>query len=716
MPRRKKKTDSSEKLAADAKLSEEDSKLSDEGGAGEEPIPEDQLLCKLTQELRKVSPEEEVLQAFVDQLHREYRVELSDMARDLSFRISSFDESAGKNKSLTRKAALVVYKTGIPPEKRSADDIIRVVMIAKKSTRPENKKQGVKALDDLLFHLAKDRTDIYGAWTNGERLAFRMLQENPQNGYVEAVDLTDFPAPGETLEDLEDATRRPLRIATQESLLRSFKSAHDYLYGNQSMRGDRAFWQLLNLIFCKILDEQQSSRLFFVGATEANTPEGQTKVVERINRLFNQVKNEAYKDVFEGNERIELNDRALVFVATELSRYSLLGTDTDAKGLAYEAITSNTLKRERGQFFTPRNIIRMMVEMMDPGPEDRVLDPACGSGGFLVVVLNHVRRKFLAEIGADPDLPVPSERKRVENMVKNYARKYLWGVDVDLDLRKAARMNMVMNDDGHGNIFCFNSLEFGVPKLEVPDMEQFAKDVPGLNKLWKRRNDTSREFGVFDFIFTNPPFGAKIPITDPTVLSTFDLGHKAAVSPDSWVRASPQRKVSPEILFIESCCKYLKPGTGKMAIVLPDGILGNPGKDMEAVRAWMLREMELLASIDLPAEGFLPQVSVQASCVFLRRRHPDEFMGTGEDGLSQGPVFMAIAEKVGHGRRGEPVVMRGPDGRELLFEGEDRVRWEDEDGIHEESQTRKVTRIADDLPWIAEQYRKHVLGLPFEEE
>jgi type I restriction enzyme M protein len=92
--------------------------------------------------------------------------------------------------------------------------------------------------------------------------------------------------------------------------------------------------------------------------------------------------------------------------------------------------------------------------------------------------------------------------------------------------------------------------------------------------------------------------------------------------------------VPPEILFIELCCKFLKPGTGKMAIVLPDGILGNPGKDMEAVRVWMLREMELLASIDLPAEAFLPQVSVQASCVFLRRRHPDEFMGTGPAGLT----------------------------------------------------------------------------------
>ena len=272
---------------------------------------------------------------------------------------------------------------------------------------------------------------------------------------------------------------------------------------------------------------------------------------------------------------------------------------------------------------------------------------------------------------------------------------------------------MVVNEDGHGNIFCFNSLEFGVPEHEVPEMEQFAAGVPGLAEFWKRRNINSREFGVFDFIFTNPPFGSKILITDQEVLQTLDLGHRAT---ELGLRGSLHRKVPPEILFVEFCCKLLKPATGKMAIVLPDGILGNPGKEMEAVRRCMLREMELLASIDLPAEAFLPQVSVQASCVFLRRRYDDEFKQTGAEGLRQRPVFMAIAEKVGHGRRGEPVLMRGVDGREIIFEQEDRVRWEDADGIHEERQMRKMTRIADDLPWIAEQYRKNLQGLPFDEE
>ncbi len=277
-----------------------------------------------------------------------------------------------------------------------------------------------------------DQTEIYGLWTNGSELAFRMRRFNRRTGAAELTELTDFPAPDETLEDLESADRRPLRVASGDSLLRAFKRCHDYLYGNQNMRGDKAFWQLLHLIFAKILDEQQSRRAFFVGATEGNTAEGQKRVAKRIKALFEEAKTKIYKDVFDGSERIELNDRSLTYIAAELGRYSLLSTDTDAKGTAYEAITSTTLKRERGQFFTPRNVIRMTVEMLNPQPGQKVLDPACGSGGFLVVALAHVRRGLLAKAGCpQPESPLPSELKKVEHDIKRYAKELLYGIDVD---------------------------------------------------------------------------------------------------------------------------------------------------------------------------------------------------------------------------------------------------------------------------------------------
>jgi type I restriction enzyme M protein len=342
----------------------------------------------------------------------------------------------------------------------------------------------------------------------------------------------------------------------------------------------------------------------------------------------------------------------------------------------------------------------MMVEMVAPKPDQMILDPACGSGGFLVVALNYLRRYFLKKTGGHPDAPVPSELKRAEPLTRAYAQKCLYGIDVDPELRKAARMNMVMNGDGHGKIVCFNSLEYRVKGRRSSEMTQFE--------------DLGGGHGVFDIVFTNPPFGSKIPVSDPAVLGTFDLGHYWNRAGDSWQRGAVQKKVPPEILFIENCFKFLKPGTGVMAIVMPNGILGNPGEQMEAVRWWMLYHMELLASVDLPAEAFLPQVSVQASCVFLRRRDDSELAMLGGRMPEQRPVFMAIAENCGHGRRGETRYVRGPDGEDVFRVREVIERWEQNGRVVEESGKKLMRDLADDLPWIAQQYCCYANGQDFE--
>ncbi len=670
------------------------------GEDGEELVQEGQLVCRLTNQHFTATEAEETLQAFIEQLHREYRIEFEDMERDFKIPCEYTDEGTNRTKTRNRTVSLAVFEAG---QKHVIDNVIRVAVIKPSAKADET---AIALLDDILANLSDERDEVFGVWTNGEEMSFRMRTWNRAGSPI-ATNLTDFPAPDETLQDLEIADRRPLRIATKESLLRAFRQCHDYLYGNRSMRGDKAFWQLLYLIFCKIHDERQSRRLFFVGATEANKAEGQKAVADRIAELFEEVKtgkDSPYKDVFEGEEKISLSNADIAYLAGILGRYDLLGTDTDAKGTAYEAITSTTLKRERGQFFTPRNVIRMMVEMLGPKKEHKVLDPACGSGGFLVVVMAHLRRQFLIESGLSPEQanqPTPREQKRVEAKMREYARRCLFGIDVDADLRKAARMNMVMNDDGHGNIFNFNSLEFGVPDLVVLEMGQFEK-----------KTETRKGFDSFDFVFTNPPFGSKIPVSDPRVLRTYDLGKGWTKSPTGWTCTErPEKKVPPEILFIERCYRFLKPGTGQMAIVLPNGILGNPGGRMEFVRWWMLQHMELLASVDLPAETFLPQVSVQASCVFLRRRHADELRLLQGGQPKQAPVFMAIPEQCGHGRRGETRYVRGPDGVEAMPMTRILERRPLPGGEVEEKEYRRPERVlADDFPWVAEQYRRHVAG------
>ncbi len=669
------------------------------GEESEEPIPQDTLVCALTGELRPDKPEERVLQSLVEQLHREYRVELLDMKRDVKVRC--VDEQ-GKRKTVT--AAIAVYAHGEPPE---LENIVRVALIAKANAKASDAAIG--QLDLVLSNLSDDREEVYGVWTNGRDMAFRMRTYDPANGVPVSTELTDFPGPDETLADLDDADRRPLRVAVGDSLLRVFNHCHDYL-STQGLRDEKAFWQLLYLIFAKILDEKESKRRFFVGATERNTPDGQTRIARRIHELFDLVKDE-FKDVFDGYERLEMNERALAYVAAQLARFDLLATDTDAKGMAFEAITSHTLKQKKGQFFTPRNVIRMMVEMVSPQAGKRILDPACGSGGFLIVALNHARRRILAELGCPaPDYPVQKEIKKATPKIKKYAGESLFGFDVDGDLRKAARMNMVMNGDGHGHIFNFNSLEYGVhgtneavgkTRYRTPEMEAVERALgvgPG------------GAHGQFDYVFTNPPFGAKIPVEDPEVLRHFELGHVWHKEGTRWIKHALQKKVAPEVLFIEACWKFLKPGTGIMALVVPNGILGNPGEQMEFARWWLLNNGELLASVDLPAETFLPQVSVQASCVFVRRRASNETRMVGASGAKQGPVFMAIAESCGHGRRGEPKYVREADGTERLFDVAIPDRWERAGRIKEQVRLRKDKRLADDLPLIAAEYRRLVDG------
>lgn len=663
-------------------------------GPDEEALPEGTLVCALTNEQRVSTPQEETLQSLIEQLHGEYGVELADMGRDIRVECITGEEG-GKQRKKARSVQLVVYEHSKP---HAVENIIRAVLVTKPGTKADQK--AIDLLEEVLGGIAPERDRVFGLWTNGSDLSFRMREYSKRTGNPAYTELTDFPAPDETLDDLESAERRPMRVAAGDSLLRTFKRCHDYLYGNQNRQD--AFWQLLYLIFAKILDEQSSSRDFFVGATERNTEAGEKRIAARIKALFERARNE-YSDVFEGDEKIELRDRALAFVAAELSRYSLLSTDTDAKGMAYEAITSTTMKRQRGQFFTPRNMIRMMVEMVDPQADRKTLDPACGSGGFLVVALTHVRKKLLRESGCPhPEQPVPKELKRVGPKVREYARKSLWGIDVDPDLRKAARMNMVMNNDGHGNIFEANTLELVAAQHAdaTPRAREFMTDE--MKSFVKR----SGGLACFDYVFTNPPFGAKIPVEDTDILRAFDLGHVWKRNGETWTKGEPQKRVPPEILFIEACFRFLKPGSGVMAVVLPNGILGNPGEQMEFVRSWMLRNMELLASVDLPAEAFLPQVSVQASCVFLRRRAEDELRLVGKGGLKQRPVFMAIAEHCGHGRRGEVSWVRNPDGTEFV-ENVDVVERRERDGAVQTATRRKqVKRLADDLPWITAEYHR----------
>ena len=207
--------------------------------------------------------------------------------------------------------------------------------------------------------------------------------------------------------------------------------------------------------------------------------------------------------------------------------------------------------------------------MLDPGEGQVILDPACGTGGFLISAMNYVIEKIKA---AELE-KWKGDHSRADNKVaariSKFAGSNIVGIDFNPELVKATKMNMVMNNDGAGGLYQANSLASPA--------------------TW---NDDLRNRSLMDsvdLIITNPPFGSKIPVDDPAILEKYDLGFTWSYDSegDTWTRGiAVQKSQPPEILFIERCVRFLKPGTGRLAMVLPDGILGSPG--LGYVREWIL--------------------------------------------------------------------------------------------------------------------------------
>ncbi len=349
---------------------------------------------------------------------------------------------------------------------------------------------------------------------------------------------------------------------------------------------------------------------------------GTLKVKARLERLFAAVRAE-YPTIFKPGEVIELTPIVLAYIVTQLQMYSLLESDVDVKGRAYEEVVGANLRGNRGEFFTPRNICRLAVTMLDPGEHQLIIDPACGTGGFLITAMNHVIGKIrgaeLRKWNQDQERAAP----KIDERVKKFARKNIVGVDLNPNLVKAAKMNMVMNNDGAGGLYQANSL--ASPATWNPDLA--ARDL----------------VGKVDVLFTNPPFGSKIPVDDPAILEQYELGHgwTYSAADDLWIQQKAiQKSQPPEILFIELCVSLVRPGTGRVAIVVPDGILGSPG--LGYVRQWILRNTRVLASVDLHPDTFQPSVSVQTSVLVLQRKTSEEIAVEDAAGrLREYAAFMA---------------------------------------------------------------------------
>ena len=631
----------------------------------------------------KETAKERVRQRMARALFHEYGISVEDMAPDFPVRLGG----------RLRRVDLVIFGAG---EGHAIENIQRIVIC-----RPEPKQskrgavkmrdyeQAAHDIDEVKPFFEEIETCKYALWTNG--LEFFFLRKKATRFQVEAEPIGDWPPADESIGDRNVVSRAHARRADPEMLRTAFRRCHNFIHGNEGMPKDAAFWQFLYLIFCKMYDERtlkRERRRFWAGPTEQFDDAGRTAVRKRIEPLFGEVK-QAYKTIFSGEETISLSDRALAFMVSELSKYEFSRIDVDAKGAAYQEIVGTNLRGDRGQYFTPRGAIRLVVDILDPREDERLLDPACGTGGFLVASLAHRMNRFREEEQVNADTESSEEFESLNQRLRTYASNKIFGFDFDPFLIRASQMNMVMAGDGKGHLYHLNSLEF--PAGHLAGVEQACKQT-ALESM--------------DVVMTNPPFGSAIPITEVSILRRFDLAHVWERTEDGAFRNTGHLKgsVAPEILFIERCLHWLKPG-GRMGIVLPDGILGNPAA--EYIRWWILRHAWILASVDLPVETFIVEanVNILTSLLFLKKKPLEVVHREAMAGAADYPVFMAVAEKVGFDRRGNTLYRRSPDGQEITRDVE-----------HVESITvgqRKVARTLrrkepiaeDDLPVIADRYR-----------
>lgn len=507
------------------------------------------------------------------------------------------------------------------------EDELFMVVECKKKTR----KDGVA---QLKLYLDMSAAEV-GVWFNGDEHEY-LRKVHHKDGKRTYEPLPNIPRHGQRIEDIGLYKRKDLKKPS--NLKAVFRDLRNHLAGMTTgiTRDEALAQEIINILFCKILDEQETAAENTVTFRAGIGDDAET-VRERILGLFEEVKKATFRDVFEDNQTIKLDAASLQYVVGELQNYCVMDADRDAIGDAFEVFIGPALRGSEGQFFTPRNVVNMVVGMLNPQPGDRIMDPACGSGGFLIGALEHVWGLL-----------------RIEARQKGWNERQLWkrehevasdcfrGVDKDSFLAKVSKAYMALIGDGRGGIYCANSL-------------QRPEDWPNLMRGPCR-------LGSFDFVLTNPPFGQDIVVKGAVTLSQFALGYK-------WKRNRESKQMeqtgelheqhAPQLLFLERCLQLLKPG-GKLGIVLPESLLGNPS--YEHLSMFLKQRCTVEAVITMPEALFKTSGKGGTHtkvCVLIIRNEPS---------TTAHPIFMAEAKWCGHDSRGNPTLRRDASGEWVLLD------------------------------------------------
>lgn len=569
--------------------------------------------CVLTGNKRLAKPEEIIRQLTICKLINDLNYPKERISIEVPIKVGRGYDS--------KRADIVVYKEDAKEKQGRKDGRTPYIIIEVKKPLLQD------GLEQLRSYMNVTGAP-YGAWINGQDAVYLLRKKS--NIFEE---LPRLPALNETVDDV----KKPITKNQLKPIHNLKAEVQDLINTVFANAGVSAFEEIFKLIFAKLYDE------FSKGDGEAMefhiTTAPPKEQYERLKGLFKRAC-EKWPGIFPPNEKVKLSPNALITVASTLQTKKFLDADLDVIDAAFEHMINPEQKGDKGQYFTPRPVVKMCVKMLNPKPEERVLDPACGPGGFLIHTLHWVFERYLKPRFGN-DLP----RQKIE-----YANTRLFGIDFDERLTRVAKAMMLIAGDGRSNIYHVNALDEGEWENRTDGLKDAIKD------------------GHFDIVMTNPPFAGVI--SKPEILGKFDLAYKGDPTKHKQVN-----KLTRDLLFLERCLRFLKPG-GRMAIVLPQGVLNNT--NTEYVRAWLLNKARILAVVGLHVNTFKPFTGTKTSVLFLRK------WGEDEEPIQDYPIFLAVNEKPIKDNSGNYIFKKNHDGSYATDQQGKRIIDHDLDDIAEE--------------------------------
>lgn len=525
----------------------------------------------------KSAPEEIVRQLWVYKLiHQyEYKADEIDLEKGVQF-----------GTEVGTKAADIIIYTGATKETP------KIIVECKKPKR----KDGIEQLKSYM----NAKGAPVAVWSNG---ADSIILYRPYPAQFDDT-LFDIPKRRQSPTDVLEASKTLLQLKKDFNFKKIIQDLEELVLADS---GKDEFNEIFKLIFAKIWDEKEALENRKDKVVEFRKALDPEITFDRINKLFHKACEE-WPGIFKEGDDIELANRHLQVCVGPIEGVRLMGSNLRIMDDAFEYLLPTEAKKKKGQFFTPRHVVEMCVRMLNPTRKEFVMDPSCGSGGFLLHAM---------------DWCYPANDNEQRELRKHrYAAKYLWGIDFEQRAAKTSRALMLIAGDGHTNIFgpdvssldpktwyetgsgqaLMNGLrQAKLTAKTIPENEPLTDD----DKAWEYFEELK-----FDVILANPPFAGEMK--DRKMLVHYELAKPALK------RASDDKapKEERDVLFIERILKMLKPG-GRAAIVLPQGKFNN--SSLAFIREWILKKARLLAVVGLHPNTFKPHTGTKTSVLFVQK-------------------------------------------------------------------------------------------------